>query len=188
MTASSVRDRLRRALARFRKEDGNASVEFVVVFPVLFLMLVNAAESGYMLARSVMLDRALDMTIRSLRLGLLPGIQHDQLKGMICDDAALKNTSLLYDCRNILKLELRPIDTVTFEPLNNSPTCVDRNPGAIQPVNEFRLGAKNELMLVRACAVVDPIFPLTGVGFHLPKDSSGGYQLVAMSAFVNEPR
>lgn len=188
MIARTLRARLGRTLARFRKEDGNASVEFVVVFPVLFYMLICAAESGYMLARSVMLDRALDLTVRSLRLGLLPGIQHDQLKGMICADAALKKTGLMQNCETVLKLELRPIDTDSFEPLNNSPTCVDRNPGAIQPVTDFRLGAKNELMLVRACAVVDPIFPLTGVGFHLPKDSSGGYQLVAMSAFVNEPR
>lgn len=188
MTAGGVRARLSRAFGRFRREDGNASVEFVVVFPVLFYMLICAVESGYMLARSVMLDRALDLTVRTLRLGLLPGIQHEQLKGLICDDAALKNTGLMRQCESILKLELRPIDTASFQPLNNSPTCVDRNPGAIQPVTEFRLGAENELMLVRACAVVDPIFPLTGVGFHLPKDSSGGFQLVAMSAFVNEPR
>ncbi|MCU0911291.1 MAG: pilus assembly protein [Rhodobacteraceae bacterium] len=173
---------------RFRAEDGNASVEFVVVFPVLFLMLVNAAESGYMLARSVMLDRALDITVRTLRIGTFPSITHDQLKGLICNEEGLKGTNMMVNCDSVLKVELRPIDTDTFQPLNNSPTCVDRGPGAVQPVADFFPGQKNELMLVRACAVVDPIFPLTGVGFYLPKDSSGGFQLVAMSAFVNEPR
>ncbi|MCX7646026.1 MAG: pilus assembly protein [Rhodobacteraceae bacterium] len=188
MILNRLRARLGRAARRFGREDGNASVEFVVVFPVLFYMLICAAESGYMLARSVMLDRALDLTVRSLRLGLLPGVQHAQLKALICADPALKNTGLMRNCEQIMMLELRPVDTDTFQPLNNSPTCVDRNPGAIQPVTDFRLGAENELMLVRACAVVNPIFPLTGVGFHLPKDSTGGYQLVSMSAFVNEPR
>lgn len=188
MILRSTISRLGQALRRFRREDGNASVEFVVVFPVLFYLLICSAESGYMLVRSVMLDRALDMKMRSLRLGAYPGIQHAQLKALICDDPALKNTNLMRNCEDIMKLELRPIDTTTFQPLNNSPTCVDRNPGAIQPVTEFRIGTSNELMLVRACAVVNPIFPLTGVGFHLPKDSSGGFQLVSMSAFVNEPR
>lgn len=188
MRLSAITSALGRWARRFRAEDGNASVEFVVVFPVLFLMLVNAAESGYMLARSVMLDRALDLTVRTLRIGTFPSITHDQLKGLICNDAGLKGTNMMLNCEEILKIELRPIDTDTFEPLNNSPTCVDRDPGAVQPVTDFTPGQKNELMLVRACAVVDPIFPLTGVGFHLPKDSTGGFQLVAMSAFVNEPR
>ena len=43
-------------------------------------------------------------------------------------------------------------------------------------------------MLVRACAVFDPYFPTSAWGLQLPLDASGGYQLVAMSAFVNEPR
>ena len=42
-------------------------------------------------------------------------------------------------------------------------------------------------MLVRACAIFDPIFPITGMGLNLPLDASGAYQLAASSAFVNEP-
>jgi glycosyltransferase involved in cell wall biosynthesis len=33
----------------------------------------------------------------------------------------------------------------------------------------------------------DPIFPMTGLGFHLPKDNTGAYALVSATAFVNEP-
>jgi hypothetical protein len=31
------------------------------------------------------------------------------------------------------------------------------------------------------------MFPATGLGVHLPRDASGGYALIATSAFVNEP-
>jgi len=43
-------------------------------------------------------------------------------------------------------------------------------------------------MLMRLCAVVDPAFPGIGVGRSMPKDASGGYQIIATTAFVNEPQ
>ena len=42
-------------------------------------------------------------------------------------------------------------------------------------------------MLIRACAIVDPMFPMTGLGLSLTKDETGGVQLVTVSAFVAEP-
>lgn len=187
MIANGILSRLRRAGRRFRREEGNASVEFVVVFPILFYFLICAAETGYMLARAVMLDRSVDITVRGLRLGQYPGLTHDKLKELICENPALTKTGLMRNCDEVLKLELLPIDTATFTLPPESPTCVDRAAG-INPPTTFDLGIKNQIMFVRACAVVDPIFPLTGVGFQMPKDASGGFQLVAMSAFVNEPR
>jgi hypothetical protein len=58
----------------------------------------------------------------------------------------------------------------------------------IEPAVTFIPGGENELVLIRVCAVFDPIFPTTGLGLDLPLDPSGGYQLLAMSTFVNEPR
>ncbi len=49
-------------------------------------------------------------------------------------------------------------------------------------------GTSNEMMLIRACVMLDPIFPTTGMGFHLPMDGTGAYALVSSTAFVNEPR
>ncbi len=188
MTARAAISAIRRLGRRlFRRQDGTASVEFVIVFPVLFYVLICTVESGYMLTRSVMLERSVDIVVRSLRLGQLPGIQHDQLKALICSQAELANTNLIQHCETVLKVELRPVNTATYEPLNTSPSCVDIK-NNIDPPTAYNVGAKNDLMLVRACAVVGPIFPLTGVGFYLPKDAAGGYQLVAMSAFVNEPK
>ncbi|MEZ5796378.1 MAG: hypothetical protein R3D63_02055 [Paracoccaceae bacterium] len=43
-------------------------------------------------------------------------------------------------------------------------------------------------MIVRVCAVQDPFFPTTGLGLQLKADAEGGYQLIAASVFVNEPR
>lgn len=57
--------RLRRLLAR---EDGTATVEFVVLFPVFMMVLANAVEASVLMSRAAMLDRALDLAVRGLRI------------------------------------------------------------------------------------------------------------------------
>ena len=73
-----------------------------------------------------------------------------------------------------------------IEPLNTAADCVNRADD-FTAVDQFTEGTDNEMMLVRACAIFDPIFPMTGLGFHLPKDNTGAYALVSATAFVNEP-
>ena len=51
----------------------------------------------------------------------------------------------------------------------------------------LRDGVGNQLMVVRACYVVEPLFPLSGAGLGLTRDASGGYQIIAASGYVAEP-
>jgi hypothetical protein len=55
------------------------------------------------------------------------------------------------------------------------------------PVTQLQFGQQNDVMLVRVCVVQDAIFPTSGIGLGLPKDSQGGYGVIAVSAFVVEP-
>ena len=43
-------------------------------------------------------------------------------------------------------------------------------------------------MILRACAKITPVFPTTGLGKNIDKDGAGQFQLVSISAFVQEPR
>lgn len=52
----------------------------------------------------------------------------------------------------------------------------------------FENGQDNELMILRACVKIDPIFPTTGLGANIPKDGYGQYSLIATSVFVQEPQ
>ena len=178
--SKAIAARMRLAVRRMTgEEEGTATIEFVMFFPVFLTVFMSAFESGLLMTRQVMLERAIDVSVRELRLGWKP--THDELKARICDVA-----SVFPDCLDVVMLELRPVDTTTWSPLNTNITCVERD-AAIQPVTTFVQGAQNEMMLVRACAVFDPVFPLTGLGLNLAVDASGGYQLAASSAFVNEP-
>ncbi len=174
---------VRSALRRIRAEDGAVTADFLYAFPPIILMLLASIEAGMVMTRAVMLERAVDMSVRELRLGLRPNPTHDQLKADIC----ARLTLLLPHCTDVLLLELRPVSTTSWNVFTSAPTCVDRT-APVQPLTSFVPGESNEMMLVRACVVFDPYFPTTGLAAGMVLDASGGYQLVAMSAFVNEPR
>lgn len=180
----SLLSRIGRRLTRlWRDEDGTSTMEFVLVVPAVMLIFTGAFEAGMLEIRYVMLDRSLDIAVRELRLGQIPSPTHDKLKAEIC-----KRASLIPDCLNSVMLELRPVDTDNWTGINTSATCIDRSEDInTQKPPNFNAGGDDQLMLVRACAVMDPIFPTTSLGLAMKKDATGAYHLVATSAFVNEP-
>lgn len=184
--SKAIAGRLRTAARRIAgEEEGTATIEFVLFFPLFMTVFMSAFESGLLMTRQVMLERAMDLSIRNLRLGLWDDPANpptaEMLKQEICAWA-----TVIPDCMDSLMMELRPVSTATWTPLDPNITCVERDE-VLQPVVEFNVGVENEMMLVRACAVFDPIFRSSAWGLNLPLDPSGGYQLAATSAFVNEP-
>lgn len=182
----SRRSLLHRVLPRFfrrvRREDGTATIEFVFVVPIIMTIFMASIEAGFYMAKHVMMERGLDMVMRELRLGNLGMVDHNSLRTLIC-----QATPILANCENILKVEMRPISTATFNMPTAPATCINRGE-AVEPLTDFTPGGSHEIMIVRICAVQDPIFPSTGIGLQLRADAQGGYQMVASSVFVNEPR
>jgi len=173
--------KIRRKIGLYRRDDcGNATMEFCIIMPVLIYILFSLAEAGVLMTRTIMLDRGVDLAIRDLRLGLTPGATHDDIKNKICDGAFL-----LTDCRSSVLLELTPVASAASFPAGTA-NCIDRT-SQVAPTVNFNPGARSEIMFVRACIVVDPLFPGMGLGALLPKDASGGYAIVVQTAFMNEP-
>lgn len=178
-----MRHTLSHFLRRFQKNaDGNASIEFVFMFPIFFLILLSSVELGIMTLRYTMLERALDLAVREVRLSTGAAPDHDELRQMICDDA-----TMIPNCYDNLKLEMLLIDPRNWEPISSVVTCTNQAK-EVQPVTTFVSGTDNELMLLRACIKFTPLFGDKGLGLKLAKDSNGDSALVAMSAFVQEPR
>ncbi len=162
-------------------ERANVTVEFVILFPSVITVFLTAFEAGFYMMRQVSLDSSINKTVRALRLGSISPLTHSAVKNHICESA-----TLLPDCNNALLLELRPINASTWQQPTERVACVDRS-ADIQPVTHFVGGESNEMVLMRACVIVDPLFPTTGLGLALPKETSGGYALTSATAFVNEP-
>lgn len=165
-----------------RSEDGNATIEFAITFPAMLFLMLSGIELGMITLQHSMLERALDMTVRDIRLGTGTAPQHDEIKTMICDRAGF-----IANCDANLRLEMIQVDPRAWIPIPLDADCTDQSE-EVAPVRSFVNGSQNDLMILRACAKFKPVFPTTGLGKNIKKDGAGQYALVSTSAFVQEPR
>jgi len=177
--------RIPRRLRRLgRDEDGATTMEFVILFPLFLAIFFAAFESGLMMLRNVMLERSVDLAVRDLRLGTPVPPTFPEFKQTICD-----RTYFIDNCDDVVQVELQPVDLTTWGPLDENPRCIDVA-STIDPFDqtEYSVGTNNELMLVRVCALFQPMFPTTGLGLSMRYDeASSHYAIVVTTAFVNEP-
>ena len=167
---------LRRA---FRREDGNASIEFALIIPVFLTIFTASFESGFVMLRLNLLQHGLDVTMREVRLGKMQNATPATIKNMICD-----NMTMVDKCTENLLVEITPINNWVLPTTNT--VCRDLQTSVV-PVVDLNIGQQNQLMLVRACLVQDMIFPTSGLAMSLPSGHDGDFNLIAVSAYVNEP-
>jgi Flp pilus assembly protein TadG len=173
----------------FLKDDsGEAVIEFAFIFPIIFLVFTASIESSMFMAKSVMFDRAVDLTVRQLRLGTLTNLSHENLKSTICRSGMMIDS--VTACVQSLKIWMQPVNTANFTMAAPPKSCVDKtqpintnNP----PANEFAYGADNDIMLMRVCMKEDPMFPTTLVSLKMPVDTDGKAIMQITTTFVNEP-
>ena len=165
-----------------RREDGNATVEFTILVPLLFTIFIATLESGMMMSRWASIDRAADMVIRSLRLGQYTNPDAEFLRQEICD-----RVFLVENCYENTAVDIRRISRTTFLLPDQNDPCVTRDDEIIQPVTTVVPGQQNDLMLIRVCVTVDAIFPTSAYAIPIELDAQGGYALSVASVYVNEP-
>lgn len=189
----SVGRRLRRL---WRREDGVASIELAFCLPVLLMLFMASMEAGLFMVRSAMLDRGLDIAIRDYRLGHMRSMDAEQIRNRVC-----QFTLAVADCKNNLKVWIEPVNTSTtpwtlpsrFDPRTGQLRvfCGDRNDPLVSPIPGTvpdEAHDQNRIMLIRVCALEDPIFPSTYFSMRLTKDSATGkYELASATVVVTEP-
>ncbi|MDA0186984.1 TadE/TadG family type IV pilus assembly protein [Roseicyclus sp.] len=174
-----------------RDERATSTIEFLIMFPVILTLFVAVFETGVILSRQVLMERSLEEAARLLRLsreivdpvtGQSRPPNADDIKTAICD-----NTRAIRNCDSVMVVELTVIDRMTYAMPGNGAVCVRRDDPSHVPFSVFDQGAGNQLVMIRACAVIDRILPFSGFGLNLARDDSGGLHMVAASVYVNEP-
>ncbi len=170
-------------LTSFRKrEDGAATAEFVVLFPLFIMVLSMAIEASLYMARHVMLDRGVDIAVRELRLGTETPPTFAEFKSLVCN-----NVLLVPNCEGVIQIELKPVSMVDWNGIEGPAKCRDVG-STIDPfdMTEYSVGANNELMMVQVCGLYRPMLPTTRFGLGMQKVGER-YAIVVTTAFVNEP-
>lgn len=178
----TVLSRIRRKIWRYRtREDGTVTIEFVILFPAFMIVMMSAYEVGYYSVSSTMMERGLDLAVRDIRLGRMPKVDVDTVRYSVCH-----YSKFVRNCEDNIHVALEPVDARTFQRPARVAACKDKAANTY-PATKFEDGGENELMLVRVCINMTPVFPTAGFGSQLVQVADGHYFMVATAAFVNEP-
>lgn len=173
---------LKTPLRRFRdSEDGSMVVPFALWTPVFLGLILSSIELGTVTIRHTALERAVDETVRELRLGTGTNFDHASLKAQICQSAAV-----LPNCADQLHLEMVSLNLRAWQDPDRRADCADVGADA-NPQRNFEFGTANEMMMLRACYKYKPITPAGNLSSNLPQDAAGYTAIIATSAFVHEP-
>lgn len=168
---------------RFARDDteGAATLEFVLLLPFFLTIVFMTAEVGILTGRTVLLKRGVSIAIRDIQLGINASADPQQFRETVCRNAFLIDT-----CIEDLKVEMVDIsDTIGQD--RGAIACRNRVDADLEPLTVYEPGTTDDIILVRACLLVNPVFPGTGLGAALAKDElGGGYAIVALTAFMNE--
>lgn len=160
---------------------GASAVEFALVVPMFLALVFSTLEGGWLMTRSILLDRALDQTVRLIRIGDPAAPKdHTAMKKALC-----ARTLIVKNCEATMLVEMKEVKAAADMP-THAAICVDRG-AKVQPTATFSTGSRSSIMYVRACIVSDPVVPLIGLALQFEKDGKGGYHQTAVSAFMNEP-
>jgi hypothetical protein len=176
-------------LAQFLKDErGTATIEFLLVFPTIFLIFTASFESSLYMAKYVMFERSIDLVMREVRLGNATGMTHQLLKESICKSGMLVRSKA--DCLSRMRLWMQPVNTANFDIQLPDTVCVEKASEVNDeepPANEFAYGVDNDIMLLRVCMKERPIFPTTAVSVKMPREDDGSVAMIVTTVFVNEP-
>ncbi len=169
-----------RLLARlFHDQSGSSTVEFLIVFPMVFGLFLSAVDYGVVMLRQTFLDRAVDLAARSVRLG--EAVSEAEFRAAICAQVIL-----MPNCLRTIAIEMRRVESNGTGPVLAPARCVNRRE-EIAPVVEFTNGLRGQVMVVQVCVAAEPFIRLTGWVLGMPELPGGGYAVVARTAWLNEP-
>ena len=150
---ASFLHKLRRLAA---DQSGNATVEFVIWFPIYLFLLVAGLEMGSASWRNAALETALDRTTRELRLPSSTPMQHAEIKAAICD-----KTVLISNCAENLRLEMVVLDPNNWvDPA--APSCTDTI-APVAPLHRFTNGVSERLFCCAPAPNTAPICRLAAL-------------------------
>jgi Flp pilus assembly protein TadG len=180
-----------RRLRRRLKADGikgSAAIEFAMVAPVFFVLLMGTIEAGVIFFAQSALQNALNDTARLVRTGQTGcyttsggncvAMTQAQFRTQLCSEVSL----LLQDCNGAsLQFDVNAYPGGFSGASNSSPLVA----GNLPALTAFNVGNPCDVILARAFYKW-PVFT-PGLGYFLANVGSSYHLLATAAAFRNEP-
>jgi Flp pilus assembly protein TadG len=187
----SFTTRCKRLYRRLRADSikGSAAIEFAMVAPVFFVLLMGTMEAGIMFFAQSALQNAVNDTARLVRTGqsqcyttnsgnCVP-MTSAEFKTKICSEVS----NLLRNCTGAdLQFDVRAYSSGFGGANNTSPLDAGKN---LTPLTAFNIGNACDVVLVRAFYKW-PVFS-PGLNYFMANMSGNNHLLATAAAFRNEP-
>jgi len=176
-----VCDRLRDTARRMRRDSRKASaaMEFAIIAPVFFILLMGIIENGVIYFAGSTLQYATDTAARLVRTGQAQAssMTQAQFRTNICN-----NISPILACDTNLQIDLEAYSGYGGASFSNPITAG----GTLDPsLTNYQVGSACNVVLVRAFYTWKVLTPILS---QFLTNISGGYHLItATAAFRNEP-
>lgn len=168
-----------------RAERGGATVEFVLLLPAFLMVFVSSVEGSLLLVRQVMLERAVDIAVRDVRLSTGTVVTQNHVRSQICERARI-----LPECEASLVVELTEVAAPAYAVPTGDMPCVDKTTSVMPPAG-FAGNRPGTLIMLRACYAVRPMlfestFAMTRTLASNLVHEDGAIRMVTSSAFMVE--
>jgi Flp pilus assembly protein TadG len=168
---------------------GSAAIEFAMIAPVFFVLLMGTMEAGIMFFAQSTLQNALNDTARLVRTGQTAcyttsagscvAMTQAQFKTKVCSEVS----ALLQGCRSgSLQFDVNAYPSGYSAANNSSPLDAGKN---LNTLNTFNVGAACDVVLVRAFYKW-PVFT-PGLNYFMANMAGSFHLLATAAAFRNEP-
>ena len=168
---------------------GSAAIEFAMVAPAFFLLLMGTMEAALIFFAQSTLQNAVNDAARLVRTGqtacftgsgsTCAGITQAQFRTQICNEAG----AILSDCNGAsLQFDVTPYASGFTGASNTSPL---NSGGALPALTNFNTGSACEVVLVRAFYQWPVFTPM--LDFFLANMAGNYHLLSTAAAFRNEP-
>ena len=166
---------------RGNAQRGSVAVEFAIIAPLFFVLILAILEFGLLMTKIAMLDFAVAKASELIYVADNRGnLTAQALKDRICDRIILN-----VGCEGNLTVDVISVNSINGV-LDNNVVCTSSS-AQIRPVTNFDTGGVNEVTIIRACLTTPVVSPFLDQGLRLVRAPAGGFEIVSIGAFQNEP-
>ena len=174
---------------------GSAAIEFAMIAPVFFLLLMGTIEAGIIFFAQSALQNSVNDTARLVRTGqaacysldannLCQAMTASQFRAKVCNDVSvlLQNCTIDSNGNSDLQFDVTAYPAGFTGVTNSSPLSAGQN---LPNLTAFNAGNACDVVLVRAFYSW-PVFPPM-LNFFLANMSGNKHLIATAAAFRNEP-
>ena len=169
-----------RRKAFFADHKGATAVEFALIAPVFFALLIGIIQTFLVFFASQMLETVVTQSSRQILTGQVQAasMTQSQFATLVCDQVVA-----LFNCNNLM------IDVEAYSAFSGAntsmPTLTFNAGGQVTNTWEFDPGTPGQIVVVRVMYQ----WPVFGgpLGFSLSNLANGNRLIMALAAFQNEP-